>query len=185
MLLLTLPGTLTVYYGEEIGMTNVVIPPENVKDPAEKNQPGIGMGRDPERSPLQWDSSRNAGFTIVPPWLPVGPDFRENNVASLLDDPASILSLYRSLIALRRSYPVLVSGGLNQLRTERSLLRYERVDPSERLLVLLNLGFEPVEIQLESGTVLLSTGHGRDGEGIHDVVVVRGAEGLIIGFSTS
>ena len=57
MLLLTLPGTLTIYYGEEIGMTNALIRPEDVQDPAEKRQPEIGMGRDPERSPMTWDCS--------------------------------------------------------------------------------------------------------------------------------
>ena len=62
MLLLTLPGTLTIYYGEEIGMTNALIPPEDVQDPAEKRQPGIGMGRDPERTPMTWDCSEDGRF---------------------------------------------------------------------------------------------------------------------------
>jgi alpha-glucosidase len=180
MLLLTLPGTLTMYYGEEIGMTNVAIPPEDVKDPAEKNQPGIGMGRDPERTPMQWDSSHNAGFTTAAPWLPLVSDFDKNNVATLLDDDASILNLYRRLIALRRNHPVLVSGGLSQPLAKSNLLCYERADSAERLLVLLNMGFDPVESQLQSGTILLSTARDCDGQRIHDVVTVRGAEGLII-----
>ena len=80
MLLLTLPGTLTIYYGEELGMTNVSIPPEDVLDPAEKNQPGIGMGRDPERTPMPWDCSEMAGFTRGRPWLPIGDDHQVVNV---------------------------------------------------------------------------------------------------------
>ena len=180
MLLLTLPGTLTMYYGEEIGMTNVAIPPEDVKDPAEKNQPGIGMGRDPERTPMQWDTSHSADFTTAAPWLPLASDFDKNNVATLLDDDASILNLYRRLIALRRTHPVLVSGGLSQPSAKGNLLCYERADSAERLLVVLNMGFDPVESQLQSGTILLSTARDCDGQRIHDVVTVRGAEGLII-----
>src|SRR5579863_3395431 len=71
MLLLTLPGTVTLYNGEEIGMRNVPIPPEEVQDPAEKNEPGIGQGRDPERTPMCWDESQGAGFTTGVPWLPL------------------------------------------------------------------------------------------------------------------
>jgi alpha-glucosidase len=180
MLLLTLPGTLTMYYGEEIGMTNVVIPPEDVKDPAEKNQPGIGMGRDPERTPMQWNGSPGAGFTAAVPWLPLAADFDRNNVAALLADHASLLHLYRRLIALRRGGSPLVSGELSQLSAERGLLRYERVDSTERLVVLLNLGFDPVETHLQGGIILLSTGSDRDGQRVNDVATVRGAEGLLI-----
>jgi alpha-glucosidase len=180
MLLLTLPGTLTMYYGEEIGMTNVVIPPEDVKDPAEKNQPGIGMGRDPERTPMQWNGSPGAGFTAAVPWLPLAADFDRNNVAALLADHASLLHLHRRLIALRRGGSPLVSGELSRLSAERSLLRYERVDSTERLLVLLNLGFDTVETHLQGGTILLSTGSDRDGHRVNDIVTVRGAEGFVI-----
>jgi alpha-glucosidase len=180
MLLLTLPGTLTMYYGEEIGMTNVAVAPENVKDPAEKNQPGIGMGRDPERTPMQWDSSPGAGFTTATPWLPLASDFDKNNVATLLKDNASLLHLYRSLIALRRTHSPFISGKLSELSAENNLLRYERADAGERLLVLLNLGFDPVEAKLQSGTILSSTGFDRNQSRVENVVTVRGAEGLII-----
>ncbi len=74
MLLLTLRGTPTLYNGDELGMVNGIIPPKLVQDPAEKNQPGIGMGRDPERTPMLWDSSPNAGFTTGHPWLPINPE---------------------------------------------------------------------------------------------------------------
>src|SRR5207248_7411935 len=112
MLLLTLPGTLTMYYGEELGMTNVPIPPDEVQDPAEKNEPGLGLGRDPERTPMPWDGSASAGFTTGRPWLPLGPDYKELNVAALEQDSASILHLYRRLIDLRRSRPTLVRGSM-------------------------------------------------------------------------
>ena len=63
MLLLTLRGTPTIYQGEEIGMADVPIPTQCLRDPWEKNVPGLGLGRDPERTPMQWDASGNAGFT--------------------------------------------------------------------------------------------------------------------------
>ena len=83
MLLLTLRGTPTIYYGEEIGMKDIPISSEQVQDPAEKNEPGLGLGRDPERAPMPWDKSVLAGFTSGKPWLPLGPDHAICNVQSL------------------------------------------------------------------------------------------------------
>ena len=71
MLLLTLRGTPTLYYGDELGLEDVAIPPDRVQDPWERNEPGLGLGRDPARTPMPWDNSTNAGFTTGTPWLPV------------------------------------------------------------------------------------------------------------------
>ncbi len=179
MLLLTLPGTLTMYYGEEIGMTNVPISPEEARDPAEKNQPGIGMGRDPERTPMPWDSSPLGGFTSGEPWLPLG-DHTEVNVASLEQDSCSILHLYRKLIALRGSHPVLVSGKMQAVAAESSLLRYERIGGGERLLILLNMAHSSTQAVTSSGTIIASTGLCREGEKVDNVVELSAAEGLIV-----
>src|ERR1043165_273369 len=111
MLLLTLRGTPTIYQGEEIGMADVPIPTQCVRDPWEKNVPGLGLGRDPERTPMQWDTSANAGFTDGDPWLPLSSDHREVNVNAQHANPRSMLSLYRALIALRRREPALAGGG--------------------------------------------------------------------------
>ena len=75
MLLLTLRGTPTIYYGDEIGMPQVAIPPDRVRDPFERNVPGIGCGRDGARTPMQWDATPHAGFSPVEPWLPVASGF--------------------------------------------------------------------------------------------------------------
>lgn len=72
MLLLTLRGTPTMYYGDEIGMRDVSIPPHRVRDPFEKNVPGLGLGRDPVRTPMQWTDGEFAGFSTAEPWLPLG-----------------------------------------------------------------------------------------------------------------
>ena len=100
MLLLTLRGTPTCYYGDEIGMENVPIPPEMVQDPPALNQPEIAhlVGRDPERTPMQWDASPNAGFAPagVRTWLPLAADFAVRNVAAQESaDPTSFLTFYR------------------------------------------------------------------------------------------
>ncbi len=157
MLLLSLPGTITLYYGEEIGMRNVPIPPELVQDPAEKNQPGIGLGRDPERTPMPWDNSLLAGFTTGRPWLPLGEDHGSLNVAELDQKPESILHLYRALIALRRSHPVLVTGTLHAIAAANNVLSYEIHGDTERLLVLLNLADAPISVPSVTGEILAAT----------------------------
>jgi alpha-glucosidase len=180
MLLLTLPGTLTIYYGEEIGMTNALIRPEAVQDPAGKRQPGIGMGRDPERSPMTWDCSDMAGFTLGRPWLPLGADHRVVNVEVENGDRESVLNLYRRLIALRRAHPVLVSGQLRSVTTLGDLLSYERAADNERLVVFLNLGHSPVQMAAESGIVLAGTDSRRDAERVDNFVELKGSEGLVM-----
>src|SRR5262249_5768497 len=110
MLLLTLRGTPTIYQGEEIGMADVPIPAQAVHDPWEKNVPGLGLGRDPERTPMQWDAGAHAGSTTAEPWLPLSADHRTRNVATQRDDARSMLSLYRALIALRRREAALSIG---------------------------------------------------------------------------
>src|SRR4029077_20064530 len=102
MLLMTLRGTPTIYQGEEIGMADVPIPTQCGRDPWEKNIPGLGLGRDPERTPMQWDAGENAGFTNSDPWLPLANDYRDHNVTAQRARTRSMLSLYRALIALRR-----------------------------------------------------------------------------------
>jgi alpha-glucosidase len=86
MLLLTLRGTPTLYYGDEIGMRQIPIAPEQVRDPFEKNVPGIGVGRDGCRTPMQWDASTYAGFSTAKPWLPLAHDANHENVVNLEAD---------------------------------------------------------------------------------------------------
>src|SRR3712207_12665 len=109
MLLLTLRGTPTIYQGEEIGMTDVPIPPERVQDPWERNVPGLG--RDPQRTPMQWDTTALTGFSTVEPWLPVAANHATDNVAAQTTDSCSMLALYRALIRLRRAELALSIGG--------------------------------------------------------------------------
>ena len=91
MLLLTLRGTPTLYYGDEIGMRQVAISPDQVRDPFEKNVPDIGVGRDGCRTPMQWDATRYAGFSTSAPWLPVADDPFVKTWSILLPTHRSIL----------------------------------------------------------------------------------------------
>jgi alpha-glucosidase len=182
MLLLTLRGTPTLYYGDEIGMTNVPIPPERGHDPQGRNL-GPAFSRDPERTPMQWDASPQAGFTAGTPWLPVADDYTQVNVAAQRDDPASLLSLTRRLIALRRAAPALATGSYTPLPAEGDLIAYLREGPGGRYLIALNLGHQPQRLPVpvaSGGRIALSTHLDREGEPTGDTVALRPDEGLIV-----
>ncbi|MET7246321.1 alpha-amylase family glycosyl hydrolase [Methylobacterium sp. EM32] len=164
-LLLTLRGTPTLYYGDEIGLGRVPIPPERVRDPWEHNEPG--RGRDPERTPMQWAPGLQAGFSTVEPWLPLDPQAQTRNVECLRDDPVSILTLYRRLIALRREYPALSTGAYRAVSVSGEVLVYERLHGDEVIRVALNFGHEACEVPVPAEAaweVLLSSAGGRRGE---------------------
>jgi alpha-glucosidase len=185
MLLLTLRGTPTLYYGDEIGMHQVAIAPDQVRDPFEKNVPGIGMGRDGCRTPMQWNATPYAGFSTSTPWLPLSDDFAQHNVVNLDADKRSILSLYKALIDLRKKLPQLVSGAYVPIAAQGDLLIYRRRGDVAAVVIALNMGAEPVSIASETigldGDILLSTFLDRQAEKIQGVLDLRGNEGVIIG----
>jgi alpha-glucosidase len=162
MLLLTLRGTPTLYQGDELGIGEVMIPPDRVRDPREIRQPGIGIGRDPSRTPMPWDNSQFAGFSTVTPWLPLNQDWPTRNVAMEEADPGSVLRLYRELLALRRRHGALSIGSFELMESDEEVLAYERRYEGERLLVALNLGARRRQLNLPGGVsvteVLASTG---------------------------
>jgi alpha-glucosidase len=180
ILLLTLRGTPTIYYGDEIGMSDVAIPPDRVQDPWELNLPGRGLGRDPERTPMQWDRSHSAGFTTGEPWLPTG-DPERCSVDAQRDDPDSILTLHRRLLALRRAEPALAVGAWAPVDATGSVLAYLRTDGASRFLVALNLGSEPARLEGEwAGEVALSSILGNEGAEVSGAVSLVGGEGVVI-----
>ncbi|MDO8614465.1 MAG: alpha-amylase family glycosyl hydrolase [Dehalococcoidia bacterium] len=180
MLLLTLRGTPTIYQGEEIGMENVPVPPEMIQDPPGKT---LGYGRDPFRTPMQWDGAPNAGFTAGNPWLPLAGNYRAVNVAAQTDDPASMLSLYRDLLALRQSQPALMAGAYRPVPAEGDILAYVRELDGARFLVVLNFGRQERRFALEPslrGNIILSTHLDREGEATGDAVELRADEGVVV-----
>jgi alpha-glucosidase len=181
VLLLTLRGTPTMYYGDEIGMRDVPVPPERQQDPVAKTVPS--QARDPERTPMQWDAGPNAGFTSGAPWLPIAADWRTVNVARERDDPASMLSLYRRLLALRRAEPALEIGGYQPLPATGDVLAYLREAGGTRFLIALNLGHEPASLTVPdgmSGRVVVGTHTDREGAAIQSAVDLRGDEAVVV-----
>jgi alpha-glucosidase len=181
MLLLTLRGTPTLYNGDEIGMDDVPIPPELVQDPFERNVPGIGVGRDPERTPVQWSAEPHAGFSSTTPWLPLAADYVTHNVAAQQGDPGSMLSLHRRLIALRRELPALSVGAYTHVHTDDDLLVYERAAEGQRVQVALNLSHSPRQLEWPAprGRILVSTHLDRDEE-VGDRLDLRADEGVVV-----
>jgi glycosidase len=175
MLLLTLRGTSTLYYGDELGLEDVAIPAGQVQDPRELREPGLGLGRDPVRTPMPWDDGAQAGFTTGTPWLPLNPDWPTRNVAAQEEDPASMLNLHRRLLALRHAWPALGLGDLTLLAPDPAILAYRR---GEELLVALNLTDRPAAFTPPEGEwrILCSTLPGEPG----DVTMLRPDEGLLL-----
>jgi alpha-glucosidase len=182
MLLLTLRGTPTLYYGDEIGLPQAAISPERVQDPFEKNVPGFGLGRDGCRTPMQWDASRFAGFSSVEPWLPLTEDFARRNVASERGDPGSLYNLYRRLIALRRAHAALATGSYRPVAAQGDVFAYIREQGGEHFLVALNFGAEPASVALPEGegTVVLAALGGRNGERVRGRLNLVGNDGVLI-----
>jgi len=186
MLLLTLRGTPTMYYGDELGMVDVAIAPSQVRDPAEKQEPGKGRGRDPERSPMIWVSAANAGFTTpdATPWLPLEPGWETENAAAQATRKDSMLMLYRTLLALRRQHDTLHAGGIADVAAEGSVLRYRRVGledgASTDFMVVLNLGSDVATVACAKGTVVLTTLLDGAGSKVEGTVTVEAGEGLLI-----
>jgi alpha-glucosidase len=161
MLLLTLRGTPTLYYGDEIGIGRVNIPANMVQDPWEKREPGLGLGRDPVRTPMQWDSTLSAGFTRGIPWLPLTEDWTVRNVAAQEADLSSIFHLYRDLLHLRRKSEALQAGNFRLLCKSNGVFAFERRAERQRVAVILNMTHEPRRLTLSDdiarGKVLLAT----------------------------
>lgn len=163
-------------------MVDVPVALEDSRDPVERREPG--RGRDPERSPMQWDASPNAGFCPpdAVPWLPLAPDATTVNVAVQSPDPDSILSLTRRLIRLRREHPVLHTGDFERFGpTPEGTFAFRRIGPDGKLTVVLNLTDAPSVVpDAGPGRVLIGTDRHRDGTSVGSYVELGPNEGLVI-----
>jgi alpha-glucosidase len=184
ILLLTLRGTPTLYYGEELGLRNVEIPPERVTDVREAQQPGRGLGRDPERTPMPWDGSPGGGFTDGQPWLPLGEQNLARSVAAQRDDPGSMLALHRRLIGLRRREAALAVGTYRPGPADGDVLAYRRAAGGRELMVALNLGATPQRLDVPEDLgelrVLLSASGEGEGREHRGEIAMPANEGLVL-----
>lgn len=157
-------GTPYIYQGEEIGMTNVHFDSlEEYRDIEllnmyrEKREIGWSherimqaiytKGRDNARTPFQWDSSDNAGFTTGTPWIKVNPRYSEINAEAALADPNSIFYYYQRLIQLRKEMDIITTGKFELLmRDDENIFAYSREADGEQLIVLCNFSNQPVEL---------------------------------------
>ncbi len=182
LLLLTLRGTPTCYYGDELGMQDVPLPRELMHDPPGKDDPE--HSRDPLRTPMQWDGSANAGFcpAEVRPWLPVANDYQTFNVAAEQHDPRSFLMLTRALLDVRCSRSALTLGSYQSVEQENpACFVYLRQHHEQCYLVALNFSAQDQVVTLKGqGHIVLSTFLDRGGSLDLSAAHLRGNEGLLI-----
>ena len=190
MLLLTLRGTPTCYYGDEIAMQDVAIPPEFIQDPPALLQPEIAdeIGRDPERTPMQWNAAPNAGFSPpgVQTWLPVAHDYAQNNVAEQEIQADSMLNFFKALSFLRADEPALHRGSYATVSSGADQVFAYRRDAAGHasFLIVLNFGDAAHTLDLSSaghrGVIEVATGMQRSGELDLDKLDLVADEGLVI-----
>ena len=186
MLLLTLRGTPTIYYGDEIGMEEAAIPLEQQQDPWGIRVPGLS--RDGCRTPMQWSDQHNAGFSPAggdPPWLPVNPNYRQANVAAALQQPESLLNLYRQLLRYRKNTQALQVGAYIPIdAAPGNCFAFKRAlagTPVHYVLLNFSAGEQIVNLTLSgTGKVGLSTYLDRDEALDFSSIHLREFEGLIV-----
>jgi alpha-glucosidase len=185
MLLLTLRGTPTIYYGEELGMKDVPIPFEEIQDPQGLNMPDKNLSRDPGRTPMQWDDTIHGGFSSATPWLRVERNYRSVNVKLQRPDPNSMLTLYTKLIRLRQQEPSLSIGDYVPVHSDNQMIAYIRhANGAQHYLVILNMSHRPCYLKQKytsyAGTVVLSTAPELEGSHVANTISLSGDEGLLV-----
>ena len=180
MLLLTLRGTPTLYYGDELGMQDPPIPPDRIQDPWGFRIPELN--RDGCRTPMAWDAGPNAGFSgAETTWLPLHPDYQQVNVASLLAQPRSILNLYRRLLVLRKASPALRHGSYTPLDdVPPEVFAFIREADGEKMLVALNFSGDRQDVALPSAGVLLASTYLDENDTRLERATLRPYEGIIV-----
>lgn len=178
MMLLTLPGMPFIYYGEEIGMTNVPVPEDKKLDP----QRAEGFDRDEVRTPFQWNGQSSAGFSDGEPWLPLSPTYQGVNLEGQIHDQNSLFNLYRQLIRLRNSSDALKSGDYESLYFNEYVFGFGRRLAAEKIVVILNFSQSDLMVDLGSigGQILLSTYQDIYAKPVAIKLNLRPHEGVII-----
>jgi oligo-1,6-glucosidase len=169
--ILSMRGTPYCYYGDELGMTNIDFQTiDQYQDIAAKNsyQKAMMEGEDMElfmrklnfssrdngRTPMQWNTSQNAGFSTGKPWLPVNENYKTINVEASKNDPNSILNHFKKMVKLRKENPVLIHGTYELIAKEHpQIYAYTRTLGQEKMLVILNFSKETTSLELDKNLV--------------------------------
>ncbi len=178
LMLLCLRGTPVLYQGDEIGMGNVALAREQLRDPLGVRYWPHYEGRDAGRTPVPWRDAPGGGFTQpgVQPWLPLG-DTSSLTVEAQKDDPDSILTLARDLIAFRRRRPGFTLGAYRSVVTPDGVWGWRR---GEDHVVLLNMSAHEVPFGGHAGIIELCTDRRRDGEAVADAIALAPNQGVIV-----
>jgi alpha-glucosidase len=185
VLLLTLRGTPTMYYGDEIGMRDVPIPPDKIRDPQGLNMPDKNLSRDPSRTPMQWSANEHADFSRTEPWLPLDRNYKTLNVMKAERDPDSMFSLYKKLMLLRNREAALNTGSYHPVYSDHQVLCFIRRAPdSDSFLVALNFTSRVCYLRHEvlkfEGTIEVSTSSEIGGQYVKDSFSLSGDEAIVI-----
>ena len=171
ILMLTAKGVPFIYYGEEIGMQNITANNyDEIKDiqgktfyqlaidagktPVEALAEGNNHNRDKSRSPMQWDDSEYAGFSIATPWIKVNEDYKKVNVQEALKQKNSILNTYKALLELRNNEKTLQYGNYKKLERDGDIIQFTRTYKGDDITVIINFGKE-MKYKLPSGAQIL------------------------------
>lgn len=178
MMLLTLRGTPVLYYGDEIGMTNVSVSPWRLQDPVGKRFWPVYAGRDRARTPMPWADVPGGGFTDpdVTPWLPLG-DVAKNSVGTQWQLEDSVWNFTHDLISLRRESVDLQTGAYRSLSIAKDVWAWERGAETK---VILNMSPHPQDLVGLVGQIEIGTNRQRDGEVIHQHLYLEPWEGVVM-----
>lgn len=184
MMFLTLRGTPFIYYGEEIGMKNLKLPKKLLKDPVGIKWYPLPVGRDGERTPMQWNSETGAGFSSGKSWMPIGPEVDSRNVAVQEKDPNSLLNFYKKMIWLRKNTPALQDGSFHSVLdgVPKDCFVYHRELKNQKLVVALNFSERKQKIRLNEATfeILISTDPKRKQDAKVSSLVLKPLEGCLL-----
>jgi alpha-glucosidase len=183
MLQLTLRGTPTLYYGDELGLPGAEITPEEIVDPWGFQSPELS--RDPARSPMPWTADRNGGFCApgAAPWLPLVAESAHLCVEAQEGDPTSFLALTERLLVARRASEALKGGGYGAFAAVNDCVVFERRAQSDVRVVALNLCDEARTVEASAfmgAAIEVSTGSDRRDEKLDGRLELAAFEGCIV-----
>jgi alpha-glucosidase len=163
-------------------MRDVAIPFNEIKDPQGLNMPDKNLSRDPSRTPMQWDNTKNAGFSEGTPWLRLDKTYARMNVREQRNNPHSTLNLYKKLITIRKTEPALETGNYISVYSDNQMIAYIRKDENgPGFFIVLNLSHRPCYFKSDfNGVIEIATSPELEGNTVSGTISLNGDEGLLI-----